>query len=122
MMTSRQQRAAAFVIAICIVVMAADWVLSLARRERRIEIDRSLHRRTVELTVDLNQATWPELTLLPQISETMARRIVEFREREGRFEALDELQQVPGIGPRTLEQVRPYLQPIPSAPVTVARH
>lgn len=51
--------------------------------------------------------------MLPNIGETLARRIVESREAEGPFAEVDDLQRVRGIGPRTLEQLRPYLRPIP---------
>ena len=42
-------------------------------------------------------------------------RIVESREAEGPFVDLDELQRVRGIGPKTLEKIRPYFRPLPPA-------
>ena len=64
------------------------------------------------LQIDINQAGWPEITLLPGISETLARRVVEFREQHGRFQSLDDLQQVPGIGPISLGRIQPFLAPL----------
>ncbi|WP_081444920.1 ComEA family DNA-binding protein [Blastopirellula marina] len=61
--------------------------------------------------VDINQADWPELTQLPGIGETLARRIIESRETLGPFLDHNDLQRVRGIGPRTLERLRPYLLP-----------
>ncbi len=120
-LTDRQQLAASLVLGVCILVMFTSWGLRKLRREHIIDVDRPFERRQVELTIDLNQATWPELTLLPEISETMARRIVEFRDMKGRFQSLDELKQVRGIGPRTFQQVRPYLDSIQPIPVTASQ-
>ena len=62
--------------------------------------------------VHLNSATWPELTQMPGIAETLARRIVAHREQHGPFASLDELSQVHGIGPKLLQSMRPYLVPM----------
>ena len=62
--------------------------------------------------VDINSAYWPELTLLPNIGEVLAQRIIEYRQQQGPFTDHEQLQQVAGIGPRTLEAIRPYLAPL----------
>lgn len=48
--------------------------------------------------LDLNAATEEELAQLPGIGEELARRIVEYRERSGPFETVEELMKVSGIG------------------------
>lgn len=58
---------------------------------------------------DLNHADWPELTLLPGISRTMAQRIVASRRQLGPFRGPADLQRVSGIGPKTIARLRPYL-------------
>jgi competence ComEA-like helix-hairpin-helix protein len=63
----------------------------------------------LQYQVDVNAAAWQEWALLPGIGETTAKRIVEYRERTGRFARLDDLRRVRGIGPKTLERLRPYL-------------
>jgi competence protein ComEA len=62
--------------------------------------------------VDVNSADWPELSLLPNVGQVLAKRIVEFRQQHGPFASHDELRRVAGIGPKTLEGIRPYLLPI----------
>jgi competence protein ComEA len=52
---------------------------------------------------------------LPGIGETLAHRIVETRETGGPFPSPDDLRRVRGIGPKKLEEIRPYLRPMPSA-------
>ena len=48
--------------------------------------------------VNLNTAPAEELTALPGIGEELARRIVQYREEHGPFEAVEDLTKVPGIG------------------------
>lgn len=59
--------------------------------------------------VDVNRASEAELQVVPGIGPAMAKRIVEWRTKNGRFERLDDLLNVRGIGVKTLEKLRPYL-------------
>ena len=53
------------------------------------------------------------MCLMPGIGEQLARRIVAERTTGGPFRDWDDLRRVRGIGPRTLEGMRPYLLPMP---------
>jgi len=61
------------------------------------------------LVLDVNSATWQELSLLPGIGEEKARRIVAWREEHGPLEKLSDLEKVSGIGPKTAAAAEPYL-------------
>ncbi len=63
--------------------------------------------------IHLNRASASELERLPGIGPALALRIVEHRERQGPFSTLDGLLDVPGIGPATLDRLRPHLAPLP---------
>ncbi|MCH2212123.1 MAG: helix-hairpin-helix domain-containing protein [Fuerstiella sp.] len=59
--------------------------------------------------VDINSATWVEWIQLRGIGETMAHRIVADREFNGPFTSIEDLRRVDGIGPSTLDRIRPWL-------------
>jgi competence protein ComEA len=77
-----------------------------------VELERA-DPRTVRFEVDINSATWPELLQLPAIGETLAKRIVDSRMKDGPFRDPKDLMRVRGIGPRTLNTIKPYLRPMP---------
>jgi competence protein ComEA len=60
--------------------------------------------------LDLDSASVADLDALPGIGPVLAARIVEHRRAHGGFRHVDELLLVPGIGPRLLERLRPYLR------------
>ncbi|CAD7555528.1 ComEA family DNA-binding protein [Aeromonas hydrophila] len=56
--------------------------------------------------VNLNTASINELTALKGIGEKKAQAIVDYREKQGKFTTVDQLADVSGIGPATLEANR----------------
>jgi competence protein ComEA len=63
--------------------------------------------------VDVNTATAQELAALPGIGPALARRVVEWRAAHGPFRGVDALDDVPGIGPATVERLRPLVRATP---------
>ncbi len=61
------------------------------------------------ISVNINTAEKEELEQIPGIGETMAQRIIEYREENGRFSSLEELLNIPRIGEKTLEKIKPYI-------------
>jgi comEA protein len=60
--------------------------------------------------ISLNRAGKADLEALPGIGPVMAGRILEDRRERGRFRSVDDLMRVRGVGPKTLEKIRPYLR------------
>lgn len=67
--------------------------------------------------VDPNTAPWWELTVLPRIGEVTAKKIVTYRvaaassrpEASPVFRRAADLERVPGIGPKTVQRIGPFL-------------
>jgi competence protein ComEA len=56
--------------------------------------------------ININYATASELEALPRIGPALAQRIVDYRELNGPFGAIEDIQNVAGIGPATFEQIK----------------
>jgi competence protein ComEA len=56
--------------------------------------------------VDINTAGVERLVELDGIGPAYAQRIVDYREQHGPFDTVDQLGEVNGIGPKTLEEIR----------------
>lgn len=65
------------------------------------------------MTLDINTASAEQLQLLPGIGPSRAAAIVEDRVSRGRFRTVEDLARVSGIGPVTVEGVRPYVRIAP---------
>ena len=56
--------------------------------------------------ININTATATEFETLSGIGEVLAAAIIDYRTENGPFTAVDELEDVSGIGPATLEEIR----------------
>jgi uncharacterized protein len=63
-----------------------------------------------EVGVELNTASAPLLSRVSGIGASLAKKIVEFRDRRGSFKSRRELLDVPGLGPRAFEQAAGFLR------------
>jgi competence ComEA-like helix-hairpin-helix protein len=59
--------------------------------------------------LDVNRAAAAELAALPGVGPGLAQRIVEERERRGRFDSPDALRYVLGMGPKKLAAIRRFI-------------
>jgi competence protein ComEA len=106
------QAVVAVLVLFALVGMGVYWFVQGGPRGELIEIDR-VEPLQARYLVDINKAEWPEFAELPDIGETLARRIVDSRLTSGAFKDHDDLRRVPGIGPLTLGKLKPYLLPMP---------
>ncbi len=69
-------------------------------------------RPAVLLQIDINQASDREFALLPDVGPVLASRIVDDRERNGKFASIKDLARVHGIGQKTIAQIAVYCQKV----------
>ena len=60
--------------------------------------------------IPINSATQKELETIPGIGPVLASRIIEYRQKHGPFASYEDLLHVKGIGEKTLEKIKPYIE------------
>ena len=60
-------------------------------------------------SIDINTADQKTLERLPRIGPSTAKLIIEYREQNGPFKSVNELDNVKRIGPKTIEKIAPYI-------------
>lgn len=60
--------------------------------------------------ININEATGGELSALPGVGEKIAGRIVEYRNKNGNFRSVDDLQHVKGIGKKMFAKIKPFVE------------
>ncbi len=74
------------------------------------EIISNLKPEDIKVKLDINNAPWYELVLLPKLGEVKAKAIVTRREKHGNFKTPDDLSSVPGIGTSIIEAIRDHIK------------
>lgn len=74
-----------------------------------VHTPRTFAKRTVEV-VDLANADTTALIALPGIGPTLARRIIQFRDKCGGFYSADQVAEVYGLRDSVFQQIKPYLR------------
>jgi len=82
--------------------------LVVARDRLRLEKISSSKRYALHKPMDLNEVGEKDLVLVPGIGEKTAKAILERREASGKFGAVDDLLDVPGIGPKKFDKFKGY--------------
>jgi competence protein ComEA len=59
--------------------------------------------------IDLNRASRAELLQLPGVGEKLVGRILDYRRTHGPFRQVEDLRKVHGVGPATLDRLRPWV-------------
>lgn len=61
-------------------------------------------------TISLNKASLSDFEALPGVGAGMAKRIVEYRLSHGSFGSVEDLKDVPGLGEKKFQKIKPYLR------------
>jgi competence protein ComEA len=76
---------------------------------RRSQLDLAEIAEPPRARLELNRASRAELALVPGFGPSRAQSVDDYRRAHGPFATIDDLRKIPGIGPKTLEKVRPWL-------------
>lgn len=97
------------VLLVFIVTLCAINSVNFFRKERLKQSHSVLIERG-RMKLAINDVGEGELESLPGIGRVLARRIIEYRNRVGRFGSLEELKRVNGIGDKLYQKIYPYLE------------
>ena len=97
------QVAATFLLGVAATLLGLRWYGATSTAARPLALERPA------AVLDLNDVEAAELRQLPGVGPALAERIVDRRRESGGFGRLEELRDVHGIGPKTLERLRPWL-------------
>ena len=77
----------------------------------RLQSSKSVARKiTVDNPLDINRATLAQLDTLPGIGPVTAQRIIDYRNKVERINALDELKKISGLGGAKFEEIKSLLR------------
>jgi competence protein ComEA len=60
--------------------------------------------------ININKASAAELEQLPRVGQTVAKRIVDYREKHGPFKKVEDLKAVRGIGDKVFDKILPSIR------------
>lgn len=107
----RDQAAVAVLVLGGVLLIVACWSSAGGFGGRQCELTEQ-PRRPATFLLDINTASAAELDLLPNIGEARAQQIIRERARRPFASADDLALRIKGIGPKTIEGMRPYLLPM----------
>jgi comEA protein len=95
-----------------------DRWIPLPALDKNVEINRVFsgdslqpaERNAEQQPVSINRASKEMLQTLPGIGPVMAQRIIDFRNQHQRFQTVNDLLKVKGIGTKTLEKLRNHIK------------
>ena len=93
--------------------LEAGTLLTLSKvspTELKVKVGRMESRKLLvfSIPIDLNGASEEDLSLIPGIGEGLAREIIAYRRARGRFQSVEELREVKGIGEKNYPSFRDF--------------
>ncbi len=104
----RDRRIMTVLMSILLLWLVCEWILVATRRPDPLLLQRGSEFHA-NFRVNVNDSIWVDWTQLEGIGPSLAQRIVVYRNLHGRFSSIEDVARVPGIGPTTLDRIRPWL-------------
>ena len=83
--------------------------ISRKSKLNQFRLKETLDNKSYSYKIQINTAKQIEFENLPRVGPALAKRIIDYRNREGSFERLEDIKKVKGVGEDTFEQISPYL-------------
>jgi len=85
-----------------VVVLMAGFSSALMAAKQKVEVKAKI--------ININTAQVSDFTVLPRIGKKIAKRIVDFRKKHGKFRRVEDLMKVKGIGEKTFNRFKKRLK------------
>ncbi|MCK4250328.1 helix-hairpin-helix domain-containing protein [candidate division WOR-3 bacterium] len=97
------------VLVILIAVLIALNIVNYVKKEN-LKKNYTVLIEEIKVQISINDVDAGELEDLPGIGPSLANRIVEYRNMHGRFENLENLKNVKGIGNKLFQKILPFIK------------
>ncbi len=104
----RDRRAMTALMSVLLVWLSIEWIVVATRRPDPLLLQRGSDFQA-NFRVDINDSIWVDWMQLEGIGPSLAQRIVADRRINGPFSSIEDVKRVSGIGPATLDRIRPWL-------------
>ncbi len=105
---AQDRRIITVLMSVLLLWLMVEWIVVANRRPDPLLLHRGSEFQG-NFRVNVNESTWVEWMQLEGIGPALAQRIVADRSLKGRFSSIEDVGRVPGIGPATLDRIRPWL-------------
>jgi competence protein ComEA len=104
----QDRRVMSVLMSVLLLWLTIEWIVAATRRPDPLLLQRGPEFQA-EFRVDVNDSIWVDWMQLEGIGPSLAQRIVADRDINGRFNSIEDVARVPGIGPASLARMRPWL-------------
>ena len=104
----QDRRVMTVLLSVLLVWLTIEWIVVATRRPDPLLLQRGAEFQA-SFRVNVNESTWVDWMQLEGIGPSLAQRIIADRKLNGPFSSIEDVRRVPGIGPTTLDRIRPWL-------------
>ncbi len=104
----QDRRVMTVLMSVLLLWLTVEWIMAATRRPDPLLLQRGPEF-PAHFRVDVNDSIWVDWMQLEGIGPSLAQRIIADRDINGRFNSIEDVGRVPGIGPASLARLRPWL-------------